>query len=88
MLMLLPMWHRSRELIHEARMLVMDRPGCAIQWDELPEEFRGLRANVVAAPRFDISATDIRRKLRAGESVEGLLPDAVIRYIQARGIYR
>ena len=69
-------------------MLVMDRPGCAIQWEELPEEFRGLQANLVAAPLVDISASDIRRRLRAGESAEGLLPDAVIRYIEARGIYR
>ncbi len=88
MLMLLPMWHRSRELIREARMLVMERPGFVIEWDVLPEEFRSLKANLVTAPLLDISATEIRRRLRAGESVDGLLPDAVVRYIKTRGIYR
>lgn len=88
MLMLLPMWHRSRELIREANMLVMNRPGCAIQWDELPQEFRGLQANVVEAPLLDISATEIRQRIREGKSVEGLLPEAVIRYINEKGLYR
>jgi nicotinate-nucleotide adenylyltransferase len=88
MLMLLPKWHRSRELIRQASILVMKRPGFAIQWDELSEEFRALQANVVEAPLFDISATDIRSRIRAGDSVEGLLPEGVIRYINQRGIYR
>lgn len=88
MLMLLPLWHRSRELIREANMLVMNRPGCAIQWDELPEEFRELQTNVVEAPLLDISATRIRQRIHDGESVEGLLPDAVIRYIDEKRLYR
>ncbi len=88
MLLLLPMWHRARELIHEANMLVMNRPGFAIQWEKLPTEFRGLQANVVAAPLLDISASEIRRRLRAGESVDDLLPAAVVRYIKEKGLYR
>ena len=87
MLMLLPMWHRARELIHEANMLVMNRPGFVIQWDTLPTEFRGLQANLVTAPLLDISASEIRRRLRAGESVDGLVPEAVIRYIKQKALY-
>lgn len=88
MLMLLPMWHRSRELIHEADMLVMNRPGCVIEWEKLPKEFRALEANLVDAPLVDISATDIRERIRAGKSVVGLLPEPVIRYIDEKGLYR
>lgn len=35
----------------------------------------------------DISATHVRRALRRGQSVRYLLPDAVLWYIQQRGLY-
>ncbi len=46
-------------------------------------------ANVVLFPfePMDISSTDIRRKLSAGECVAGLVPDSVIKYIEEKGFY-
>jgi nicotinate-nucleotide adenylyltransferase len=87
MLQILPKWHLARELIHEARILVMNRPGFAIDWSELPQEFRTLKANVVDAPLIEVSATEIRRRIRAGDSVAGLVPDAVLAYIREKGLY-
>jgi len=43
---------------------------------ELPEEVRG------------ISATDVRRRLQAGEPIVALVPEAVEHYIRATGLYR
>ncbi len=37
---------------------------------------------------LDISATEIRRRVRAGESVAGLVPAGVEDYIRRRGLYR
>jgi len=37
---------------------------------------------------LDISATEIRRRARAGESLAGLVPEAVEDYIRSRGLYR
>jgi nicotinate-nucleotide adenylyltransferase len=35
----------------------------------------------------DVSSTDIRTRLRKGRGVEGLLPQAVLTYIQSHGLY-
>lgn len=40
-----------------------------------------------AVTQLEISATDIRRRLRAGRSVRYLLPDAVRRYIEENRLY-
>jgi nicotinic acid mononucleotide adenylyltransferase len=34
-----------------------------------------------------VSSTEIRARLRAGESVEGLIPRSVRDYIRQRGLY-
>lgn len=39
-------------------------------------------------PRLSIAATDIRRRIRAGERWQDLLPTAVAAYIQHKGLYR
>jgi nicotinate-nucleotide adenylyltransferase len=36
---------------------------------------------------IDVSATEIRRRLAAGESCAGVLPEAVERYIREHGLY-
>jgi nicotinate-nucleotide adenylyltransferase len=42
---------------------------------------------VVDAPTPDISSTDVRRRLIAGESIEGVVPEAVRIYIAQHGLY-
>jgi nicotinate-nucleotide adenylyltransferase len=37
---------------------------------------------------LDVSATEIRRRVREGESIAGLVPEAVAGYIRDRGLYR
>jgi nicotinate-nucleotide adenylyltransferase len=43
---------------------------------------------LVAADTPDVSSTEIRRRVRAGQSLSGLVPDAVAGYIAAHGLYR
>ncbi len=46
-----------------------------------------LLARTVPAPRLAVSATEIRRRVRAGESIDGLTPCPVASYIRSRGLY-
>ena len=57
-----------------------------------PSDFRVLgsekpRVILVEAHTPDISSTDIRRRVRAGNSITGFVPDSVARYITAHRLY-
>lgn len=88
MLSLLPKWHAAEDLIRECRLLIMARPGFQMDWLSLPATFRHLQNHVVEAPLLDISATEIRRRVHAGESIDALTPPGVARYIAEMGLYR
>jgi nicotinate-nucleotide adenylyltransferase len=88
MVSILPKWHEPLELLREAELLVMARPGWSFDWEALPEPYRVLKERVVEAPLIDVSATTIRRRVAAGQSIRYFTPDAVCGYIAARGLYR
>ena len=46
------------------------------------------RILMVAVSRMEISATGIRQRIGRGESVDGLLPDAVLKLIEQQKIYQ
>lgn len=88
MLRFLPQWHRPLEILAEAELHIMARPGVDLDFDSMPEAFRQLKDRVVRAPLVDVSATDIRRRIREGLPVDDLLPAGVAEYIARRGLYR
>lgn len=95
-------WHRWRELLDYAHLVVVARPGwSAPVVGELAEwlaHHRGGRdalrlspaGRVVIEPLslLDISATDIRRRVACGNSVQFLVPDTVQAFIDQQGLYR
>jgi nicotinate-nucleotide adenylyltransferase len=88
MLMYLPKWHDPHALLEEVKFVVMARPGAHIDWSLLPEEYHKLKAAVVKAPLMEISSTDIRRRLKAGASIEFMVPSDVREYLKRRRLYR
>ena len=88
MLLSLPKWHRPLELLRDVHFVVMARPGWTIDWNDLPEEFRHLKDQVVATPIIDISSTEIRRRVRQNLPIDELVPLSVARYIAAHQLYR
>jgi nicotinate-nucleotide adenylyltransferase len=86
-------WYRVEELVDTCRIVTAARPG----WERpdlnllrprLSEaQIDRLAADVLNTPRIDISATDIRRRVRAGVSIRYLVPDAVLEYIHIRSLY-
>ena len=43
---------------------------------------------MVSLPMMDVSSTEVRRRVAAGESIAGLVPAAVASYIERRRLYR
>lgn len=87
MVEILPKWHEPQALMAEAEFVVMARPGWTLDWEKIPPEFRKLQRNVVAAPLLQISATDIRQRVRAGRPIRYLVPEGVREYIEHNRLY-
>jgi nicotinate-nucleotide adenylyltransferase len=83
-----PKWRDPIAILQEADVLVVARPDFAFDFESLPKPLRVLRDRVVKAPQLPISSTEIRRRIRAGESVTGLVPVSVEAHIRQRGLYR
>lgn len=90
----LPTWYRVRALVDSCRIITAGRPGWeTIDWSQLrsrlsEDQIAMLQAGMMNTPLIDISATDIRRRVRAGRSIRYLVPDAVRNYIETHGLYR
>ena len=83
-------WKDPDEVLELARLGVATRPGYA------PEALRtvleGLerpdRVEFFEIPPVDVSSSEVRRRVQAGDSIDGLVPDAVAREIHGVGLYR
>lgn len=73
-------WHRASELPGLARIVVFARPGA-------PVPASPLIAATLDVPAVDISATEIRRRARAGLPVRYWVPDAVAEYMARHSLY-
>lgn len=86
----LPTWHRPGEIVAQAKLAVLPRPGATIEWDRLEEAVPGVRAatNLLEGPSVAISSTRIRAWAAAGRSLRYLVPEAVRTYIGRNGLYQ
>ncbi len=84
----LPTWHEFDQLPKSVQFMVMARPGAVIHWDTLPAALQHLKGNLLTVPQIEISATAIRRRVAAGQSIDFLTTPSVCRYIQDQKLYR
>lgn len=49
---------------------------------------RSRRIFLLSIPALDISSTEVRRRIERGETIKGLVPDAVGDYIHSHNLYR
>lgn len=75
-------WHRSAELPAMATLVVAERAG-----GPAGPEPPGWTVVHLPVPRLDVSSSDLRRRLAAGEPVDVLVPPAVIRRMAEHGLY-
>ena len=69
---------RERDPIIESRIVAKN---------QLYLEKYGKIARRLMADTIELSSTEIRQRVKAGEDISGLLPDAVAAYIKAKGLY-
>jgi nicotinate-nucleotide adenylyltransferase len=86
-------WYRIRELVEQCRIVTAARPGyerpdlTPLQALLTVRQIQDLRDAVLPTPRIDISATDIRRRIREERSIRYLVPENVREYIESRRLY-
>ncbi len=87
-------WYRISELAELCSIVTAARPGF-----ETPDlsalfgaltlaQIRRLQESTLFTPRIDISATEIRHRIRDGRPIRYLVPDPVAEYILANGLYQ
>jgi nicotinate-nucleotide adenylyltransferase len=83
-------WKEPNAVLELARLGVATRPGYPREELEyvLGELERPERVDLFEIPPVDVSSRDLRRRLGAGESIEGMVPNAVAREIEVAGLYR
>ncbi|WP_263366976.1 nicotinate-nucleotide adenylyltransferase [Edaphobacter bradus] len=83
-------WREPDRLLELAEWIVVSRPGSPLR------ELAGLdlsaeqrkRVHLVETVHEEVSATELRHRLEAGEDCTGLIPEAVARYIAKNHLYR
>lgn len=89
-LLSLPRWHKADELITLSRLAVGHRPGYKPDLSTLECDIPGLgsRLDWVEMPALDLVASDIRARVRAGQSIRYQVVDCVGDYIEQWGLYK
>ena len=88
------LWYRFEDIARTARIVTVPRPGveigslAALRRALGEAAVEGILADLQDTPLVDVSSTEIRRRLLAGQSVADLVPPAVARYIVEHGLYR
>jgi nicotinate-nucleotide adenylyltransferase len=78
-------WYHWRQVVKEVEFIVVNRPGFAVDDAIVPE---GARIHVLRSVNSPISSTEVRRRLEQGQSIRGMVPPAVARYITKHRLYR
>jgi nicotinate-nucleotide adenylyltransferase len=90
----LPHWHGIDQLLDQCQIVAMVRAGCPRPdfspfiplWGQ--ERAHQLQEHIIETPLIDVSSTEIRQRLAAGQDVSGMLHPAVLEYIQKHNLYR
>jgi len=86
----LPEWKEPSLLIKLCRLVVAPRLGHTVpDMNSLEEEIPGLSDRIILLdrPEMDVSASEIRGRVRQGLSISHLVPEAVESYIKQNRLY-
>jgi nicotinate-nucleotide adenylyltransferase len=78
-------WHRVEELCKAVKFIALNRPGHSRR--EVDTSF-GAQVEFIDMPAVDVSSTECRQRVRDGQPIRYLVPDAVEAYVREHGLYR
>lgn len=83
-------WKNAGELIKKVEFIAMTRPGIweedlIVNLDKLKKN--GCKINVVEMPLIHIESTDIRERVKNGQSIKYLVPENIEKYISQKKLY-
>jgi nicotinate-nucleotide adenylyltransferase len=85
-------WRSPDRLLAVAEWIVVSRPEFPLSEAQLAPlaltQAQRARVHLLTTVHEDVSATELRRRLQAGDPCPGLLPPAVVAYIHTHGLYR
>ena len=85
-------WRSPDRLLAVAEWIVVSRPEFPLSEAQLAPlaltQAQRARVHLLTTVYENVSATELRRRLQAGDPCPGLLPPAVAAYIQSHGLYR
>lgn len=86
----LPTWHNAPELVALCRLAVAHRPGFRPDLTHLEAVIPGISARLdwVEMPLIGVSASEIRARVRAGQSIRYQVAEQVRKYIEQYGLYQ
>jgi len=98
----LPTWRWYQDLLRLADVAVMTRAGFSMPPPDdvfsAPTIWSSIGSNIwshegglivfVTTPDVDVSSTEVRRRIAADESLDGLVAPEVVSYIQKKGLYQ
>jgi nicotinate-nucleotide adenylyltransferase len=82
-------WRDPANILQQARLGVMQRPGSQTDLASLEEILPGISEQLMwlDAPHLEISGTDLRRRVSEGLPIRYLTPPAVEAYIDRHSLY-
>ena len=86
-------WHRADEIVRLARLVVCARPGVKMDVGQMMDLLHALPAllhklTFVEMPELEVAASNLQERVRNGQSIRYLVPDAVRSYIEENRLYR
>jgi nicotinate-nucleotide adenylyltransferase len=86
----LEIWRRPERVVELASLAVARRAG--VSEADVAEAMRSLgcegRATMLEMPQFGVSSSAVRERAKQGRPLRYLVPDAVARFIEEKGLYR
>jgi len=79
-----PNWKDPDKILRSCQLVVLQRPD--VNLDSALPKFKN-HSIILKSPLINISATEIRQKIRAGDSISHLVPQPVEQYIYEHDLY-